>query len=163
MMDICAGGKPIILLVTGAWHPPIFYASLQKDFERFGFECIIPHLPSMGASDEHRGVTWAEDKAKVLDAAVPVFKTGREIVLIAHSYGGVPACAATEGESIKERAKRGKLGGFRAIIFLAAFAIPCKGWDLLTTFGGKWPDWQDTAVPYSKASVGDDDIPFRLN
>lgn len=51
------------------------------------------------------------------------------------------------------RAKEGKPGGFRHVMFLSAFAVPVRGWDLLTTFGGKWADWQEAGEPYTKVST----------
>lgn len=62
-------------------------------------------------------------------------------------------CAATQGLDIAARAKQGKLGGFRHVIFLAAFAIPVHGWDLLKTFGGKWPEWFTAGEPYTGVNV----------
>lgn len=140
--------KPVILVVTGAWHPPQCYKPLDEALAGLGYECVIPHLPSMGPGAN--GVTWEEDRDLIVQTATPYFEAGREVVLVAHSYGGVPAGAATKGQGVEERRKRGEKRGFKAIIFLAAFAIPVKGTDLLTTFGGVWPDWQDTHEPYTK-------------
>ncbi|KAK7419581.1 hypothetical protein QQZ08_010794 [Neonectria magnoliae] len=140
--------KPVFLLVTGAWHPPQCYEPLQTDFTALGYECVIPQMPSMG--HDKNGVTWQADKAKVVEAATPYFEAGREVVLVAHSYGGIPASAATEGQGIGERARKGKKGGFKSIIFVAAFAIPVKGSDLLSTLGGTWPDWQDAQEAYKQ-------------
>ncbi|RSM07075.1 hypothetical protein CEP52_005453 [Fusarium oligoseptatum] len=140
--------KPVFLVVTGAWHPPLCYDSLKNELNRLGYECAIPQMPSMGHGTH--GVTWEADKAKVLETAVPYFEEGREVVLVGHSYGGIPATVATEGQGVHERAERGLKGGFRSIVFLAAFAVPVKGWDLLTTLGGVWPDWQNTQEAYTK-------------
>ncbi|KAM0430872.1 hypothetical protein ACHAPT_005504 [Fusarium lateritium] len=140
--------KPVFLVVTGAWHPPVCYDPLKNELNRLGYECAIPQMPSMGHGTH--GVTWEADKAKVLETAAPYFDEGREVVLVGHSYGGIPATVATEGQGVHERAERGLKGGFRSIVFLAAFAVPVKGWDLLTTFGGAWPDWQDTQEAYTK-------------
>ncbi|EEU39014.1 uncharacterized protein NECHADRAFT_43023 [Fusarium vanettenii 77-13-4] len=143
--------KPVFLVVTGAWHPPVCYDSLKNELNRLDYECTIPQMPSMG--HETHGVTWEADKAKVLETAEPYFEEGRELVLVGHSYGGIPATVATEGQGVHERAERGLKGGFRCIVFLAAFAVPVKGWDLLTTLGGVWPDWQNTQEAYTKASI----------
>lgn len=60
---------------------------------------------------------------------------------------------ATEGLEVSHRKKEGKAGGFRHIIYLAAFAIPVRGLDLLTVIGGKWPDWQIAGQPYTKVCL----------
>ncbi|KAL3295257.1 hypothetical protein RB213_005331 [Colletotrichum asianum] len=140
--------EPVFLVVTGAWHPPACYEPLKTDLISLGYECIIPHMPSMGHGTN--GVTWEADKAKIIEEATSYFDQGREVILVAHSYGGVPATVATEGQGTQERAARGLKGGFNSIIFVAAFAVPVRGWDLLTTFGGAWPDWHDTCESYTK-------------
>jgi pimeloyl-ACP methyl ester carboxylesterase len=142
--------KPVLLFVHGAWHPPKCYDAIKLALTNLNYQCIIPKLPSVGP--ESHGVTWEADKTKIIETAEPFFNQGREVVLIAHSYGGIPATAATEGQGTEERAKRGLKGGFHSIIFLAAFAIPVKGWDLITTFGGAYPPWLQAGEKYAKVS-----------
>ncbi|KAJ4244223.1 hypothetical protein NW762_014605, partial [Fusarium torreyae] len=140
--------KPVLLFVTGAWHPPKCYDGLKRALIDLGYECVIPKLPTVGA-DSH-GVTWEADKAKIVETAERFFTEGRQVVLIAHSYGGIPATAATQGQGTHERAGVGLQGGFHSIIFLTAFAIPVRGWDLITTFGGAYPEWLKTGEKYTK-------------
>ncbi|KAF4448441.1 hypothetical protein F53441_8164 [Fusarium austroafricanum] len=143
--------KPVLLFVTGAWHPPKCYDGLKNALQDLGYEFVIPKMPSIGP-DSH-GVTWEADKAKIVETAEPFFTQGREVVLIAHSYGGIPATAATQGQGTHERAKAGLQGGFHSIIFLSAFAIPVRGWDLITTFGGSYPEWLETGEKYVKNQI----------
>lgn len=141
-------GKPVLLVVAGAWHLPLVYSAFKSHIEKLNYDCVIPDLPTIGP--DAIGLTWQADKSKIIETALPYFEAGREVVLIGHSYGGIPACAATEGHGVEERRKLGKRGGFRSIIFISAFVIPVKGWDLLTTFGGAWPDWQNVGEAYTK-------------
>ncbi|RBR19738.1 hypothetical protein FVER53590_13746 [Fusarium verticillioides] len=143
--------KPVLLFIHGAWHPPKCYDAIKSALTNLNYQCIIPKLPSVGP--ESHGVTWEADKAKIIETAEPFFSKGREVVLIAHSYGGIPATAATEGQGTQDRAKRGLKGGFHSIIFLAAFAIPVKGWDLITTFGGAYPPWLQAGEKYTKNQI----------
>ncbi|KAJ4310183.1 hypothetical protein N0V84_011101 [Fusarium piperis] len=143
--------KPVLLFVTGAWHPPKCYEGLKNALIDLGYECVIPKMPTVGA-DSH-GVTWKADKAKIIETSETYFAEGREVVLIAHSYGGIPATAATEGQGTRERAEKGLRGGFHSILFIAAFAIPVKGWDLITTFGGAYPEWLETGEKYTKNKI----------
>lgn len=140
--------KPIILMVTGAWHRPFLYDRLKEQLNNLGYQFLCPELASMG--DDKHGVTWHADVELICDLAEPLFDEGKEVVVIGHSYGGIPACAATQGLSVQERAAQGKRGGFRSVIFMAGFAIPKAGLDLLQTFGGSWTSWQNPAVSYTK-------------
>ncbi|KAK6715138.1 hypothetical protein SNK04_006069 [Fusarium graminearum] len=143
--------KPVLLFVTGAWHPPKCYDVLKTALVDSGYEVVIPKMPSVGPGSH--GVTWEADKAKIIETAEPLFAQGQEVVLIAHSYGGIPATAATQGQGVHERAQAGLKGGFQSIIFLAAFAIPVKGWDLITTFGGSYPGWLQAGEKYTKNQI----------
>jgi len=58
---------------------------------------------------------------------LPLLDDGKEVVVVGHSYGGLPAYLCTEGQSIAERTAAGKKGGVRSVVFLCAFAIPEKG------------------------------------
>lgn len=144
--------KPAILIVHGAWClPEPCYEPLKLQLESLGYDCYLPNLCTAG-DNEIIGKTWKSDVKDILDAALPLFEQGREVIIIAHSYGGVPAAVATEGQGVEERARRGRTGGFRQIIYVAAFAIPQKDMDLLTLFGGNWPSWGEFGPAYVKVS-----------
>ncbi|EFX05244.1 hypothetical protein CMQ_3313 [Grosmannia clavigera kw1407] len=102
--------------------------------------------------EDSRGVTWEADKERILRTAVPYFEAGKEIVVVAHSYGGIPSTVAVQNQEVAERSARGLKGGFRNIIFLAAFSIPVRGWDLITTFGegGRQALYDDATEEESK-------------
>ncbi|KAI1344165.1 Alpha/beta hydrolase fold-1 [Xylariaceae sp. FL0016] len=133
--------KPTLLLVNGAWHHPGLYSPLVKQLEAEGFHVLTPELRTLGA-DKH-GKTHTDDVALIREIAIPRFDEGEEIIIVAHSYGGIPACASTEGLGVHERAAESKKGGFKAIVYLAAFAIPKRGMSLLEAFGGAWAPWMN--------------------
>jgi hypothetical protein len=143
--------KPTILFVCGAWHPPQVYAPLQEELERRGYEFVIPRLQTLG--EDKNGVTWEADVTVLLKAVEPLFEAGKEVIVMAHSYGGIPGCVLTEGRGVADRKREGKAGGFVGIVFLAAFAVPKKGMDLLQTFGGIWPNWQKHGDKYTGVSI----------
>ncbi|KAI0405053.1 alpha/beta-hydrolase [Xylaria palmicola] len=137
--------KPGIVLVTGAWHTPTHFEVLRLALEAQGYETHVPRLPTLGAT----GLTWKDDARAIQKAVEKRMDDGKEFVIAAHSYGGVPGCGATKGFTVHDRAAAGKRGGFRAILFIAAFALPEPGKDLLTVFGGKFPAWMSHELPYS--------------
>ncbi|KAK7931177.1 hypothetical protein PG985_001889 [Apiospora marii] len=145
-----ASSKPIILMVHGAWHLPFMYNSLKQELNTLGYEFLCPKLKTVGAYSH--GMTWEADKEVILDLVEPLFDQGREIIIVGHSYGGIPACAATDGNGVHERAAAGKKGGFRHIVYLAGFAIPQRGMSLRQTFGGEYAPWHDT-FPNSKSQL----------
>ncbi|ETS82481.1 hypothetical protein PFICI_04357 [Pestalotiopsis fici W106-1] len=143
--------RPAVLVIGGAWHPPACYDPLRVRLEAMGYEYYCPQLPSLGA--ESRGVTFADDVEAIQKLAVRLFDQGKEVVIIGHSSGGLLACDVTQGHEVAQRAKEGKPGGFRHVIFLAAFFVPARGMDMLQTLGGAWPDWQIAGEPYTKGHL----------
>lgn len=87
--------SPSLVFVPGAWHKPSCYdkviAILQ---ESYGLKCIAITLPS---TLDNPSATFKDD----LDAARTAISTetnqGRDVVLIAHSYGGMVANSAIKG------------------------------------------------------------------
>jgi hypothetical protein len=140
--------KPGIVLVTGAWHTPVHFEILRAALEARGYETYVPRLPTLGTT----GLTWKDDAAAVQQIVEKRMDEGKEFVIAAHSYGGIPGCGATKGYTIHDRAAASKKGGFRAILFISAFTIPEPGLDLLTAFGGTFPLWMAHDIPYSGVS-----------
>lgn len=137
--------KPGIVLVTGAWHTPIHFEILRAALQAQGYETYVPRLPTLG----NTGLTWRDDATAIQRAVEARMDEGKEFIVAAHSYGGIPGCGATKGYTVQDRSAVGKKGGFRAVLFIAAFAIPEPGLDLLTAFGGTFPAWMDYEVPYT--------------
>ncbi|KAI1321236.1 alpha/beta-hydrolase [Xylariaceae sp. FL0255] len=137
--------KPGIVLVTGAWHVPAHFDVQKAALEAKGYETYVPRLATLGKT----GLTWKEDAECIQAIVESRMDEGKEFVIAAHSYGGVPACAATKGFTVAERAEQGKKGGFRAILFIAAFALPEPDKDLLTSFGGTFPAWMKYEENYT--------------
>lgn len=131
--------KPVILLVHGAWHPPILYDSLKYALGARGCELLVPKLATVGLGKT--GLSWDADVAMLLGIATPLFDQGRSVVLVGHSYGGIPACIATRGNGIDDRRAVGKRGGFSHLVFLCAFAMPARGMSVLSVSGGSWLPW----------------------
>ncbi|KAI0104539.1 Alpha/beta hydrolase fold-1 [Daldinia grandis] len=130
--------KPAIIIVTGAFQRPDHYHSLKVKLEARGYEVFIPLLASCGPQV---GITWKDDVALIRKTVEPHMDNGKEFIVVCHSYGGMPGCAATSGFTVDERKSNGKRGGFRAILFMAAFAVPQAGMNILQCLGGKYPSW----------------------
>lgn len=73
----------------GAYHPPSCYTRLTQKLEAAGLEIVTPRLASLGEGVV--GKTLDDDVAAVQTAAEALFAAGKEVVLVAHSYGGFVA------------------------------------------------------------------------
>lgn len=132
--------KPVILLAHEAWHPPNMYDPLKYALQARGCELLIPELAIMGPGKT--GVSWDADVAMLLDTAAPLFDQGKDVMLvIGHSYGGIPACTATRGSGVSDRRTVGKAGGFSHLAFLCPLSKPARGMSVLSVSGGSWLPW----------------------
>jgi len=147
-----AAPKATILLIHGAWHNPSSFDKVIPKLEALSYPVLTVSLPTSGAPAPTPSVN--EDIAAIHAITIPLMDAGKEIVIAAHSYGGIPGCASTEGHSIPERAAAGKKGGIKAILFMTAFAIPAKGMTLIQTFGGTYPPWMEQKDGYAIAGSG---------
>ncbi|KAK2606221.1 hypothetical protein QQS21_003392 [Conoideocrella luteorostrata] len=69
---------------------------------------------------------------------------GRELVMVSHSFGGLPATDSVVGETVRERQEKGLAGGVRAVVYIAAFAPPAPGMSLFKIIGvneSSHPSW----------------------
>lgn len=89
-----SSSKPVFLFVCGGWHTPAAYDKLRVELESRGYEYLCPHLPSLGP--DASGVTYEADVEEIRRRALPLFDQGKEVVLVAHSAGGVPAVSSPD-------------------------------------------------------------------
>lgn len=135
---------PVFLLAHGAWHPSWLYDPLKDALAKLGYTLAVPALPTTGPGA--KDVTWEADVEAILQTAEPLFSEGKQVVLIGHSYGGIPACIATRENGVAERRARGLQGGFIHIGFLCAFAMPSRGISQVELMQHQLPPWQDHVI-----------------
>ncbi|KAI0401720.1 Alpha/beta hydrolase fold-1 [Xylaria palmicola] len=133
---------PTIFFIPGAWHSPWVFDHVRDLLSARGFETEASSLATVGAADPRVGVF--DDAAGMRSALASLADEGKEVVVVAHSYGGFVASHAVDGLGAKQRASTGLRGGILMILYLAAFVIP-PGTDLLTMQGGSYPWWWDVS------------------
>ncbi|KAJ5795112.1 hypothetical protein N7457_001711 [Penicillium paradoxum] len=125
--------KPTFVFSPGAWISTVFFDAVREHLNDLGYPSECPAHPSVGA--EPAFLTLEDDVASLRSVLTSLADEGKDIVLVAHSYGGVVASSASEGLLQHVRAESGKTGGIVRIVYLAAFALD-KGQSLLGMLGG---------------------------
>jgi len=74
----------------------------------------------------------AEDAQLVHEVLHKLVDQGKDVIVIGHSYGGVPMTEGTKGLSKEERKRQGKSGGVVRLGYMTAFA-PLVGRSLVTS------------------------------
>lgn len=113
---------PTIVLVHGAYHGPWCYSLVIPKLEALGYPVIAIDSPT--TSSPSATTAPLDDVAEIHKHVLPLLDAGKEVVLAAHSYGGIPTYLSAIGQSVAERAKENKKGGVRSVVFLCAFALP---------------------------------------
>ncbi|KAG8964984.1 hypothetical protein FRC05_003511 [Tulasnella sp. 425] len=114
--------KPTIIFVPGAWHEPHVFEPVITILQSQGYKTVPVSLPSVGASPPLDD--FQPDVATIRAAIVSSVDAGSEVVLFAHSYGGVPASEAVKGLTKSDVQSQGKSGGVVHFVLCAAFLIP---------------------------------------
>ncbi|KAF6810323.1 hypothetical protein CSOJ01_06394 [Colletotrichum sojae] len=130
--------KPVIVMNPGAWHPPTTFSIFETELQKRGYETAVTTNVSVGAEPPTKGLD--DDVASSRAVISDLVDKGKQVVVVAHSYGGVVASGAVEGLSHSERIKEGKTGGVVALLYIAAFIAP-KGQKLSDATKGEHPSW----------------------
>ena len=110
--------------------PPNVYDTVVNAITANGIEMRALHSPTVGVSprEGREGVppTMYDDATFMAQEVDKLADQGKNVILIAHSYGGVPASQCIEGRSIAARQKQGKKGGILRLGYMTAL-IPELG------------------------------------
>ncbi|KAF3041874.1 hypothetical protein E8E12_003121 [Didymella heteroderae] len=86
---------PTLVFTPGAWHRPICYSKVMKALqERHHIKCTSFSLPSTSGDPN---ATFKDDLDVARSAIRSETSQGRDVILIAHSYGGMIANSAIKG------------------------------------------------------------------
>jgi len=111
--------RPRIILVHGAWVGPWEFEPIVQILRGDGWDVDAIALPSTGSTDGLAG-----DAAAVTAA---IERADGPVVLVGHSYGGVPVTQAGAHPSVER------------LVYIAAFALDA-GQSALAAMGGVLPD-----------------------
>ncbi|KAI7239179.1 hypothetical protein KC330_g2085 [Hortaea werneckii] len=125
--------KPVIVIVPGAWHQAIQYQLLTDQLQRAGYDVHALTLPCTG--ENPRPEVWQDDIAHIRSTVERIADSGRDIVVVMHSRGGLPGGDAVEGMSKEDRGQQGKAGGVVHLVYISSFAAP-EGVSLSDVTGG---------------------------
>ncbi|KAL7784832.1 Alpha/beta hydrolase fold-1 [Trichoderma ceciliae] len=132
-MAVFPSPKPHIFLIPGAWHPASCMDDFLKVLEAAGVSGQAISLRSVG----NRDVTVQDDEAQVKAVLMPLIDEGREIVIVAHSYGGGVCTGVMAGLEKRSRNAQGLKGGILGVVFVSSFML-FEGETLFSLSGSQW-------------------------
>lgn len=122
--------KPTVLLVHGAWHDASCWDSVRAELKTLNYPTDAVQLKSSGDF-----VTTHLEDTTIIRTALEslIVSEGKKVILVMHSYGGIPGTNAVHGLEAAARQERGEKGGIIHCLFVAAFLVP-KGKGLIEMF-----------------------------
>jgi pimeloyl-ACP methyl ester carboxylesterase len=131
--DIQDTGRPTIVLIHGAWHGPWCWDKLRSSLNTFGWATTAPGLPSVPMMQTQPTAGLHDDVSALLDHVEHI---DGSVVLLAHSYAGMPATelAALRPDKVSQ------------LIYLAAY-VPHAGESLFSIHGIAIPKELTGMVP----------------
>lgn len=140
-MAVISSPKPHIFVIPGAYHPGSTFNLFIQSLEAAGFSAETTTNRSAG----NAGITVQDDVTHVQSILIPQMDEGKEIVVVAHSYGGVVGSGVIAGLDKRDREARGLKGGIIGIICIAALMTAPDKSILDMRSGGALSPWVDTS------------------
>lgn len=113
--------KPTFVCLHGAWHDPSCYDGVKSLLTSYGYKCICPSFPSTGAQPPTYDFT--EDVDTIRSTVVELVQD-QDVIVVMHSYSGIPGGSALEGLDKQSCQKRGFKGGVVRLIYIMSFMVP---------------------------------------
>ncbi|KAF8205315.1 Alpha/Beta hydrolase protein [Mycena galopus ATCC 62051] len=132
--------KPTIIIIPGSFSLVAFYDPIIAGLQAHGYNVHGVELETVNGRHRAEAAGMYDDAAKVAALASRLADEGKEIVLVAHSYGGLVACEASKGLAQSVREKEGKKGGVVRIVFVTA-VVPREGQSLADVMGSETSDY----------------------
>jgi len=144
--------RPVIAIIQGAWHRKPHYEAFAQALTSKGYTVLQPEKVTAGQVEAIKGKTHRDDVEVIRKTLQPSLDEGKRIVLVCHSYGGIPGSTAAEGYQIHEREAKGLKGGIVHVVYVSSFALPVKGLSLFTAIGGTYGPFLDRTVRLTSRS-----------
>lgn len=134
------GGSTSVVLCHGAFQSQYHY-HLYLDAIRNTTELDRVIVPTQSSAGPQPPANCFEDDVANINAAITAeLRSGRDVLIVAHSYGGVPGCEALVAVPESPAEHDGMaIGRILGIVFVSAFVAE-QGQSLITSYN-KRADW----------------------
>ncbi|KAJ5139416.1 uncharacterized protein N7515_004264 [Penicillium bovifimosum] len=126
--------RPSLIFIHGSWHRPICFDPIVKLLEP-NFRCVRVALPSTAFNPE---ATFKDDLDATRDAISAETRDGRNVVVVAHSYGGLVGNSAIKGFAKPKDADTSQTGYVCGLILIAS-GFSLTGLSFMDPFFGRPP------------------------
>ncbi|EGD95979.1 hypothetical protein TESG_03441 [Trichophyton tonsurans CBS 112818] len=132
---------PTLVFIPGAWHKPTCFEKITNILSERNFKCVLVTLPSTQGSPE---ATFKDDLDAARTAISDETTQGRDVVVLAHSYGGMVGNSAIKGftrpqDSPTDQGQQSSGPGYIIGLILIASGFTFTGLAFMDPFLGRPP------------------------
>lgn len=139
---------PTIVIVPAACQPPSLYVPFTKALSAHSILSTVIPTPSVGASPGLKD--FSADVTLTRNTVINLIDEAKDVIVLMHSYGGIPGSAALDGLGKSTREKEGKSNGVVRLVYVCSFAL---------RVGEQMPDAGNVEMLRKYASEGlDEDV-----
>jgi hypothetical protein len=109
--------KPTVVAFPGAFHLASCMDPFISELHNVGFPAEALSLPSCGNAS--KGMD--DDEDAIRSALIRHMDEDKDVLLVLHSFSGIPGSAAVSGLDRKSRQTLGKKGGLLGIAYISSF------------------------------------------
>lgn len=138
--------KPAIVIVPGSFSPVAFYTLVVDQLKQDGYSTVeVAQYPSIGRRDPKPPATMYDDAKFIQEVVEGLADEGNDVLIVAHSYGGIPTSQALKGLSKSDRKLKQMSGGVVGVLYVAALT-PLLDQSLGSLMGSKPASYVNVAV-----------------
>ncbi|KAF4988100.1 hypothetical protein FGRMN_9966 [Fusarium graminum] len=132
--------KPSVVFVPNAWHTPEYWGKVISGMEAQKYRCITVTLPTTQSTST--SINYSHDVKAVNDVISAETAQGFNVVVSAHSFGGLVASSAIKGQT-KQSSDGASVAnakiGYVIGLFMVGTGFIYVGSSFLEALGGKPP------------------------
>ncbi|OJD17260.1 hypothetical protein AJ78_02642 [Emergomyces pasteurianus Ep9510] len=113
--------KPVVVIVPGSCHRAEHYQKLINELAKNNYEATAVTPPSLDSDPPH--TSWDKDAEAVRRVIMEYIDSGRDVVGIAHSFGGVAMSEGVKGLGKRASEGSGLKGGVVGLVYMTAVAL----------------------------------------
>lgn len=146
--------RPAFLFVPGAWHKPAYFEPLITKLAEDGYECHTVSTPSVASHPPVESIEADIDAISI--TANSILQLGKDVIVVAHSYGGVCGTAAVarvhkQQQQQQQSHETMQLGRIIRLVYVTSF-IPLEG-ESLIALQAQLPGLPTSSVPFRSFEV----------
>lgn len=141
--------NPTIVLIAGSFCPSaLLWDAVIDKLYNADYDTLAIELPTVSPPSTAPAKTMVDDATHIHGIIEALADEGKDVLVVMHSYGGIPGTQAVKSLTRKERQAQGRDGGVMGMVYVSSLLINEgeSSEDSFAGFRGKPPDFFRVSV-----------------